>query len=52
MDGLILSIDCGTQSVRALIFDRDGRLIDKKKIEYEPYEKGEPGRAEQDAGVY
>jgi sugar (pentulose or hexulose) kinase len=52
MESLILTIDCGTQSTRALIFDRDGRLLDKKKVEYEPYEKGEPGRAEQDALVY
>ncbi len=52
MESLILSIDCGTQSTRALIFDRDGRLLDKKKVEYEPYTAGEPGRAEQDARVY
>lgn len=52
MDELMLSIDCGTQSARALVFDREGRLLDKKKVEYEPYEKGEPGRAEQDARVY
>ncbi len=52
MDGLILTVDCGTQSARALIFDLDGKLLDKCKIEYEPYEKGEPGRAEQDAATY
>jgi sugar (pentulose or hexulose) kinase len=52
MDAVILALDCGTQSARALLFDRGGRLLDKKKIEYEPYEKGEPGRAEQDANLY
>ena len=52
MDDLLLSIDCGTQSLRALIFDRDGRLLVKHKIEYEPYAPGEPGRAEQDARLY
>ncbi len=51
-DVLILAIDCGTQSLRAIIFDGGGRLLDKKKIEYEPYAKGEPGRAEQDPEVY
>jgi sugar (pentulose or hexulose) kinase len=51
-DALILAIDCGTQSLRALIFDRRGQLLDKKKIEYEAYLKGEPGRAEQDPAVY
>jgi len=52
MEKLILAIDCGTQSTRALIFDGEGRLLDKKKVEYEPYVRGEPGRAEQDARVY
>jgi len=51
-DSLILSIDCGTQSLRAIIFDRGGHLLDKKKIEYEPYLKGSPGRAEQEPAVY
>lgn len=51
-DGLILSIDCGTQSLRALVFDSAGSLLDKKKVEYEPYIKGDPGRAEQDPLVY
>jgi sugar (pentulose or hexulose) kinase len=52
MESLILSIDCGTQSTRALIFDRSGHLLDKAKVEYEPYVPGEPGRAEQDAELY
>lgn len=52
MDELLLSIDCGTQSTRALLFDPRGRLLDKEKIEYEPYEKGEAGQAEQDPRVY
>ena len=32
----VLTIDCGTQSVRALIFDKNGTLIGKKKREFEP----------------
>jgi Sugar (pentulose and hexulose) kinases len=52
MESLILSIDCGTQSTRALIFDRKGALLEKRKIEYEPYVRSEPGYAEQDARVY
>lgn len=51
-DDLILAIDCGTQSLRAIIFDREGRLLDKEKLEYQAYFKGEPGRAEQDPLVY
>ncbi len=48
----LLSIDCGTQSTRALVFDLEGHLLAKRKVEYEPYEQGEPGRAEQDPRVY
>lgn len=34
--GYILSIDCGTQSVRAFLFDKGGNLAAKGKIELEP----------------
>ena len=52
MDGLILSIDCGTQSVRALLFDRAGTLIAKEKVAFSPYVSTQPGWAEQDPEVY
>ncbi len=52
MDGLILSIDCGTQSVRALIFDHSGELLIKEKVEFEPYVSTQPGWAEQNPEVY
>jgi len=45
---VILSIDCGTQSIRAILFNSDGTLIDKVKIEYEPYFSLNPGWAEKD----
>lgn len=44
----LFSIDNGTQSVRALIFDLDGNLVAKGKEEIEPYFSTEPGFAEQD----
>ena len=44
----ILAIDNGTQSVRALVFDLDGQLIAKSKVEIEPYYSKNPGWAEQD----
>ena len=34
---LILAIDNGTQSVRALLFDTSGNLVGKGKQEIEPY---------------
>ena len=48
----ILSIDCGTQSLRALLFDQNGRLIDLEKIEYDPYNSPHPGWAEQHPEVF
>ncbi len=52
VEPLILSIDCGTQSIRALIFDKHGELLAKEKVEFEPYFSKEPGWAEQDPLVY
>lgn len=50
--GLIVSIDCGTQSARALLFDCRGSLVAKGKAEFEPYFSTQPGWAEQDPEVY
>lgn len=44
---LLLAIDNGTQSVRALIFDVQGNLLLKSRIEIEPYFSPQPGWAEQ-----
>ncbi|MGO1462220.1 MAG: FGGY-family carbohydrate kinase [Marinobacter sp.] len=44
---LILAIDNGTQSVRALLFDRQGNLVAKGKQEIQPYFSERPGWAEQ-----
>jgi sugar (pentulose or hexulose) kinase len=52
MDKLLLAVDCGTQSLRALIFDSEGNLHAAAKVEYEPYSSPHPGWAEQDAEVY
>ena len=48
----ILAIDCGTQSVRALLFDAAGNLAAKAKVELEPYVSPRPGWAEQDPEYY
>ena len=52
MDGYVLSIDCGTQSVRAMVFDTRGQLLSKIKKPIAPYEPSLPGWAEQDPDVY
>lgn len=44
----LLSIDNGTQSIRAMVFDRDGELLAKSKVDIECYVSREPGLAEQD----
>lgn len=44
----LLAIDNGTQSVRALLFDRDGQLLAKSKVVLEPYFSVNPGWAEQE----
>jgi sugar (pentulose or hexulose) kinase len=42
-----LAIDNGTQSVRALLFDLQGRLVAKSRVVIEPYFSQQPGWAEQ-----
>ncbi|TWX73374.1 carbohydrate kinase [Colwellia sp. C1TZA3] len=49
---LILSIDNGTQSVRALLFDLQGNLVAKSRIELQAYFSKKPGWAEQNADYF
>jgi sugar (pentulose or hexulose) kinase len=48
----LLAIDCGTQSVRALLFNPRGDLLVKAKVTIEPYTSSHPGWAEQDPQVF
>lgn len=51
--GYILAIDCGTQSARAIIFDKNGKLLEKQSVAYSPvYLSPEPGWAEKDPNEY
>jgi sugar (pentulose or hexulose) kinase len=52
MPNTILSIDCGTQSLRAMIFSTDGDMLAIKKVTFEPYVSIQPGWAEQDVHIY
>ena len=49
---LLLSIDNGSQSVRALLFDLGGNLVAKTRVPIEPYYSDKPGWAEQDPQVF
>lgn len=51
-DPLVLTIDYGTQSVRAMIFDKEGNDYGKVKIAFTPYYSKQVGWAEQDAEFY
>ncbi len=51
-DELILALDNGTQSVRALAFDLQGRLVHKERVPIEPYVSPRPGWCEQDPDLY
>lgn len=49
----LLALDNGTQSVRALLFDRDGQLLARSQVKFEPvYHAALPGQAEQSAEYY
>ena len=49
---LILALDSGTQSVRALLFDLQGNLLAKSRVLLEPYFSPQPGWAEQHPEYY
>lgn len=51
-DQYILSIDNGTQSVRALLFDLNGNLVAKTQVHLQAYFSDHPGWAEHDANGY
>ncbi|MGB0894101.1 MAG: FGGY-family carbohydrate kinase [Parashewanella sp.] len=42
-----LALDYGTQSVRAVLFDQFGRILDKSQLAVEPFIKNQQGAAEQ-----
>ncbi len=44
---IVLAIDNGTQSIRALLFDMQGNLLAKSRVPIEPYFSEHPGWAEQ-----
>ena len=49
---LILTIDNGTQSLKALVFDLEGNLLCREQVFFEPYFSKNPGWAEQDPEIF
>jgi sugar (pentulose or hexulose) kinase len=49
---LLLAIDNGTQSLKALVFDLQGQLLAKEQVEFTPYFSNQPGWAEQDPEIF
>jgi sugar (pentulose or hexulose) kinase len=49
---LLLSIDNGTQSLKALVFDLTGNLLARERVAFKPYFSEQPGWAEQDPKVF
>ena len=48
-----LSIDCGTQSLRAFVFDQHGQMLARSQTVFDPpYHAAEQGWAEQDPDFY
>ena len=52
MEKTILSIDCGTQSLRAMIFSPEGAMLAIQRVPFEPCINPKPGWAEQDPEIY
>ena len=48
----LLAIDNGTQSVRALLFDLQGNLVDKAQVAIDSYQSPEPGWLENDPEAF
>ncbi len=48
----ILAIDCGTQSLRALVIDPTGGIVAKVRVPFEPYVSPQPGWAELDPEIW
>ncbi len=48
----LLAIDNGTQSVRALLFDAHGNLVDKSQVAIDSYQSPQPGWVENDPEAF
>ena len=51
-EGNVIAVDCGTQSLRVIVFSKDGNILAKEQVTYKPYESPKPGWAEQNTEVW
>ena len=49
---LLLSLDCGTQSVRALLFDLDGEIVGRAQEAFDDYRSLQPGWLDHDGDAF
>jgi len=52
MKDLILAIDNGTQSLRALVFDQNGAICAKEQVYFTEFDSPQPGWVEQDPNMF
>ncbi len=53
MGQYVLALDCGSQSLRAIVFNKEGQMLAKvKKVFDKPYFSKQPGWKEQEADFY
>ena len=50
--GYVLVLDCGTQSMRSIVYDFEGTLIGIKKVKYPNYHMTQEGFIEMDADIF
>ncbi|AIO19444.1 L-fuculokinase [Candidatus Izimaplasma bacterium HR1] len=50
--GNVLVLDCGTQSVRSVIFDKKGKLLGIEQVKYPKYETNGDGFVEMNADIF
>lgn len=50
--GNVLVLDCGTQSIRSIIFDCKGKLLGLEQVKYPKYETSDTNFYEMDADVF
>ncbi len=49
---VILAIDVGTQSIRAILIDLEGSIVGKSQLFFEPYHSSQAGWVEQDPNYF